>query len=275
MGKRALLWACCWLSLSLPSMANQANVAFQSTDATLLLVKIDGKPVNYIPQLGLRVLNLFPGNHTVDFQLIDNMRGESIKYSAVIYLEPLTEASYLLYRSSNTVFGMYLSSKFSLTQPSIYPIVSSGGGLTSIGYTTTNVPSTLNTTGVYPSYVVHYDMMLPKRQETAVKPDFDICSRVLSSGMADTIASAIRGYSLDADKYRVAKLGVAANGLRVQDMKRILQEFNWDETKLNFVRTTYPYICDKQSFFHLRGLFKHVETERELEEYVSAVNMIR
>lgn len=128
---------------------------------------------------------------------------------------------------------------------------------------------------MYAQNISVYDMAYPIRSETVHKPDFDVCVRSLSIGMRDSIVTEMRHRSLDSDKYRAAKLGISSNGLRVKDMEAILKEFNWDDTKLNFVRTTYSYVCDKNNFFHLKGIFKHANTEKELEEYISAVNMLR
>ena len=263
-----ILFATFCLSTKMNVYANVANVVFQSSDPALMLVKLDGKAVNFVPQLGMRILNVFAGNHFVEFNMVGN-NGETIKYTTSIYLEPYVETSYLLYHPSVNSYFLYASSKISLIQPSVVY----NNGLNQNSLVVISNPIVNNQ--MYAQNISVYDMAYPIRSETVYKPDFDVCTRSLSIGMRDSIVTEMRHRSLDSDKYRAAKLGISSNGLRVKDMAAILKEFNWDDTKLNFVRTTYTYVCDKSNFFHLKGVFKHVSTEKELEEYISAVNMLR
>ena len=255
--------------------ANQANLVIQSTDATLMLVKVDGIAINHIPQTAIRVVNLWPGNHSVELKLIDNSAGETIKYGSSIYLDPLYESSYLLYHPSVNTNYLALSGKISLLQNAVLP-----GTISTIGTANIYNPPVIiaNQATAYPylnQNIAQYDMLIKNRPEYIPKPDFDICLNVISVGMRDSVIQDIKRHSMDSDKYRTAKLGINANGLRVQDVRAILSEFNFDDTKLNFIRTSYVFICDKKNFFHLKSLFKHEETERELEDYISAANLIR
>jgi len=240
-----------------------------------MLVKVDGYPINHIPQTGIRVLNLWPGNHSVEFRLIDSNAGETIKYNSTVYLDPLYESSYLLYHPSAHSNYLSLASKVSLLQTAVIP-----GSVNTIGSLNVyNPPVVLSTQpGAYNYFspsLPQYDMVVKNRPEYIAKPSFDICQDVLSAGLRDSLIQDIKRHAMDSDKYRTAKLGINANGLRVQDVKAILNEFNWDDTKLNFIRTTYIYICDKKNFYHLKSLFKHEETEKELEDYISAANLSR
>jgi hypothetical protein len=246
----------------------QSNLVFYSSDATLLLLRLDGDTINSVPQLGLRATNVWQGNHTVDLRLIDNTKGETIQYNGTIYIEPYVEATYVIYRASSNSYFVSLVNKISLLpSTTVVPVYGS------------TVPFPIVTQANLNPYVSvttpAYDLLHLSRPETVVKPDFNICAQLLSNGMRDTILQAMRSYSLDEDRYRVAKLGVSSNGLSVQDVKAILGQLNQDDTKLNFVRSAYPYICDKKNFFQLRGLFAHLQTQKDLEEYVSAVNMIK
>ena len=263
------------LGISGRIFANQANLVIQSTDVTLMLVKVDGIQINHIPQTGIKVLNLWPGNHSVEFRLIDNNTVETVKYYSSIYLEPLYESSYHLYHPSVNSNYLALSGKVSLLQTAVLP-----GSVNTIGSANIYNPPVIisNQVTAYPylnQNIAQYDMLIKNRPEYIPKPDFDICLNVISTGMRDSVIQDIKRHSMDSDKYRTAKLGITANGLRMQDVKAILSEFSWDDTKLNFIRTSYIYICDKKNFFHLKNLFKHEETERELEDYISAANLIR
>ena len=260
-----------WTSL----LANQSNLVMESTDATLMLVKVDGYTINHIPQTGIRVLNLWPGNHTVEFKLIDSNAGETIKNSSTIYLDPLFESSYLLYHLSANSNYLSLASKVSLLQTAIIPGTVNSFGSANIYNPPVILSAQPSSYNYFSPTLPQYDMIVKNRPEYISKPSFDICQNILSAGLRDSLIQDIKRHSMDSDKYRTAKLGLTANGLRVQDVRAILNEFNWDDTKLNFIRTTYIYICDKKNFYHLKSQFKHEETERELEDYISAANLTR
>lgn len=77
-----------------------------------------------------------------------------------------------------------------------------------------------------------------------------------------------------ADKTETGKQSIARQALRQntvlsEDLKAILQQFDFESTRLDFAKFAYDATCDRRNFYQVNDAFTYETSIRELERYLN------
>lgn len=96
-------------------------------------------------------------------------------------------------------------------------------------------------------------------------PDAPGC--MSASGFA-RLKSSVMNVPFESDKLKIAKQGIAANGISSVQILELMELFSFESTKLKLAKFAYAYTFDKQNFFLVNNGFSFSSSINELNKFV-------
>ncbi|MBK0380230.1 DUF4476 domain-containing protein [Mucilaginibacter segetis] len=84
----------------------------------------------------------------------------------------------------------------------------------------------------------------------------------------DSILNVMRKQRNDAEKIEVLKSGLVNNGITVNQLTVLLNQFSTDDAKLTVAKFAYAYTVNYKVYMDLQDLFGEEKYKIELEDYV-------
>lgn len=149
--------------------------------------------------------------------------------------------------------------------------VSETGTATGTGTSTTSTYSTTTTTttGGHADHAHHESATQP---EVYVMPGYNGptgCNWPMSEGDFSSAKQSISSKSFEDSKLTVAKQIAGANCLLCDQVKGIMQLFDFEDTKLDFAKYVYGYTYDQGNFYKLNDAFDFESSIDELNRYIN------
>ncbi|WP_266203701.1 DUF4476 domain-containing protein [Pontibacter kalidii] len=93
------------------------------------------------------------------------------------------------------------------------------------------------------------------------------CRNLLSGRELERAIDAIRHRDFESTKLSIARDALRGNSIMADNLKRLLQQFDHESTRVEFAKYAYDYLCDREHFYYIYDLFRFDSSVRELEEY--------
>tara|TARA_B100000795_G_scaffold248036_1_gene214654 strand:- start:22820 stop:23377 length:558 start_codon:yes stop_codon:yes gene_type:complete len=98
------------------------------------------------------------------------------------------------------------------------------------------------------------------------------CTPPLSRQRIDEMVNSVNNQSFSDDKQRVSKQIIRSNCMTVDQLVEILNQFSFDDGKLETAKFAYDYIYDVENYFKVFNVFSFSSSGEELEEYINGRN---
>ncbi|HWY11837.1 MAG TPA: DUF4476 domain-containing protein [Bacteroidia bacterium] len=95
------------------------------------------------------------------------------------------------------------------------------------------------------------------------------CTVAVSDNKVSEIIKTIKRENYEHDKLRVAKEQMVNNCVNTSQVKTILNIFNHDRERMDFVRSAYNVTIDKENFKILEDEFQFIENKKEFLTFIS------
>lgn len=241
---KKLLLALLLMLLVMPVFAQASALTFATQNGEPFQMMLNGEVVNHRASNFVRVANLLPGTHTVEFK-IAGRHG--------IYRMGTRVAVAEGYETNYAVRPLGRSGKVQLRRISIVPLVPPR----------VTVPVPLPTPR-YPDY----DPYEPSKPP----PDYgryDKCRNALTRYDVDRLTESMRNRSFEDTKGSIAREALRNASILSEDLRLVLQQFDHEGTRLEFAKYAYDYVCDQERFYYVYDAFQFDRSIRELEAYTS------
>ena len=94
------------------------------------------------------------------------------------------------------------------------------------------------------------------------------CTPPVSDEKLNRMITSISNQSFEDGKVRVAKQIVRSNCITVEQLMKLLEEFNFDEGKLEVSKFSFDHTYDIDNYFMVYDVFSFSSSGEELEEYI-------
>lgn len=91
---------------------------------------------------------------------------------------------------------------------------------------------------------------------------------LLTSQETEQLLQAVKARSFEDQKVLLAKQALAESDIRSEDLRRLLQGFDFDKGKLELAKYAYPRVADRQNFYRIYELFSFNSSVRELQQFI-------
>jgi hypothetical protein len=98
------------------------------------------------------------------------------------------------------------------------------------------------------------------------------CTPPVSEQRFNQMINSVKNQSFSDDKQRVTKQIVKSNCMTVDQLVDLLNEFSFDDGKLDAAKFAYDYIYDVENYFKVFDVFSFSISGEELEEYINGRN---
>ncbi|MFD2513912.1 DUF4476 domain-containing protein [Pontibacter locisalis] len=230
--------------LALPVFAQASVLTFTAKRGEVFQVKLDNRTVNHTASNYVRIAPLKPGRHYVEFKV--RTRQGVYQMGQKVVVPAGVEANYVLRTVSR-------SGKAYLRLISEVPLVPP-------------VPRPL------PRYPDRYDDYDRDYDYEPVPPRYDDrysgnCRYLMTAQEVDRLIQTMRSRDFESTKLSIARDAVRNGSILAEDLKRVLQQFDYETTRVEFAKYAYDYLCDKEHFYYIYDLFRFDSSVQELERY--------
>ncbi|PRY11040.1 uncharacterized protein DUF4476 [Pontibacter ummariensis] len=230
--------------LVVPAFAQAAVLTFTAERGEVFQIQLDDRTVNPIASNFVRIASVRPGGHYVEVKV--RTRHGIYRMGQKIVVPEGVEASYLV-RTAGRSGKAYL--RLIKQVPLAPPVVASP----------------------LPRYPDRYeDHQEPYRQPVRPRYDNDYsnnCSKLMTEQELDRLVQTMGSRDFESTKLSIARDAVRHGSILADDLKRILQQFEYESTQIEFAKYAYDYLCDREHFYYIYDLFQFDSSVRELEEY--------
>lgn len=94
------------------------------------------------------------------------------------------------------------------------------------------------------------------------------CSVPMGDADFNDAKTSIASKSFEDSKMTIAKQITKANCLKVDQVKAIMGQFDYEESKLDFAKFAYPYTYDKGNYYKVNDAFTFETSIEELNEFI-------
>lgn len=243
---KRLLLPLLFVLLALPAFAQPTVVTFTTYKGEPFQMALDGRLINRTASNFVRITDLRPGNHYVEFRI----RGRQGVYRTGINV--LARAGYeinYVVRVSGRKVSLGVINEVPLGRP---PVVV--------------VPPPAS-----PRYPDRYDDRYGERYEPVpprYQPD-NGCRNLLDRYDVERLEDAMKGRDFESTRLTIAREAVRNGSILAEDLRRVLLQFEFESTRLEFAKFAYDSVCDKERFYYIYDIFKFDHNVRELEEFTS------
>lgn len=147
--------------------------------------------------------------------------------------------------------------------------------------TTTTVHSTTTTTtssgGTKPAQVrpqqpvVQQQQVVQQPTPVEAKPaSSNGCIRTADNTAIANITNSINGKSFASDKLKTAETFLKSNCVTTEQVKTLVNLFNFEGDKLSFAKTAYGRCVDKENYYMVADVFSFSSSSEELMEFIGA-----
>ncbi|MBC6608324.1 DUF4476 domain-containing protein [Hymenobacter sp. BT188] len=250
--KKALLLSISLLVLlSAQLRAAPVIVNFASERGVPFHLVFDGQPLTRGGVRQVSIDRLAPGFHWAEFR-IPTPYGRAVNYRTRVFLDPGLETSYVLIARNGFAPA--------LRKVAAVPLgLGRGPGRRA-----------------YPDDVIYDD---DRREPNAPVDPYGAyhngpgtaypgAYQVMTPQDVDALAQALANRSFDSDKLLVARQALSETGIRADDLRHLLTQFDFDKDKLELAKYAYPAVADRQNFYRVYDVFRFSSSARELEAFV-------
>lgn len=92
---------------------------------------------------------------------------------------------------------------------------------------------------------------------------------ILSQSSYQELLNQIKNSSFESSKVTTANAGLKNNIITVEQLIGILNLFSFESTKLDFAKTNYKIVADKQNFMQVNNLFVFQSSKDDLNEFLN------
>lgn len=224
------------------NFASERGVPFQ--------LVFDGHPLTRGGVRQLSIDRLTPGFHWAEFR-IPTPYGRAVNYRTRVFLDPGLETSYVLIARSGFAPA--------LRKVAAVPLGFGRGP----GRQT------------YPDDVIYDDTYreptVPVDPYSGYPPGpgtaYPSAYQVMTPRDVDALAQALAARPFDSDKLVVARQALSEAGIRSDDLRLLLNQFDYDQDKLELAKYAYPAVADRQNFYRVYDTFRFSASARELQEF--------
>ena len=98
------------------------------------------------------------------------------------------------------------------------------------------------------------------------------CTPPVSEQRFSQMINSVKNQSFSDDKQRVTKQILKSNCMTVDQLLDLLNEFSFDDAKLETAKFAYDYIYDVENYFKVFDIFSFSSSGEELEQYINNRN---
>ncbi|ARS37120.1 DUF4476 domain-containing protein [Pontibacter actiniarum] len=230
--------------LALPVFAQASVLTFTAERGEFFQVEVDGQIVNRTASNYVRLNTVRPGKHYVELRV--RSRHGMYKMGQKIFVPDRVEANYGV-RTVGRSGKAYLAlvSEVPLAPPVIVP----------------RYPEHR-----HDAYCGHdyYEPAPPRYND-----EYGRCRNLLTGRELDRLLETIRSRDFESTRLSIARDAIRNSSLMAEDLKRLLQQFEYESSRIEFAKYAYDYLCDREHFYYIYDLFRFDVSVRELEEYTS------
>lgn len=95
------------------------------------------------------------------------------------------------------------------------------------------------------------------------------CRDVLETRQVDRLLQTITAKNSESGKESIARQALSQNSVLSEDLKAILEQFQYESTRLNFAKFAYNATCDQRNFYVVNEAFTYDASIQELEDYIN------
>ncbi|RIJ37713.1 DUF4476 domain-containing protein [Pontibacter oryzae] len=243
---RKLLLPFLFVLLALPVLAQSSILTFTAERGEYFQVEVDGRLVNRTATNYVRLDHVRPGKHYIELRV--RSRHGVYKMGQKVFVPDRVEANYgvrTLGRSGKAY--LQLISEVPLAPVVVHP----------------PLPR-------YPDRRPHDDRYGDRYEPVPPRRDDDYygsCRNLLTGRELDRLLETIHSRDFESTKLSIARDAVRGSSIMAEDLKRILRDFDYESTRVEFGKFAYEYLCDREHFYYIYDLFRFDSSVRELEEY--------
>ncbi|MCC9136642.1 DUF4476 domain-containing protein [Pontibacter silvestris] len=230
--------------LVLPVWAQASVLTFATPKGEPFQIRLNGKMVNYTASNFVRVTNLKPGKHYVEFKV---MSRRGVYRMAANVLVPIgVEANYAVRTANRGRVYLRLINEVPLVPP----------------------PVTARPQPIVPRYPDNHN----NRNEPAPPvqdSEEDACRNLMDKYDIDKLIESVDGREFESTKLTIACEAVRSGSILAEDLKRLLEQFSYESSKVELAKFAYNYVCDKEHFYYVYDAFENDISIRELGDYVN------
>jgi hypothetical protein len=144
----------------------------------------------------------------------------------------------------------------------------SGGGTTG---TTETISTNINGNGT--NTTVNTNNTLPNNagsNSSTVNNSTSSCIYPMGTSDFETAKKSIVSKSFEDSKLTLAKQIINSNCMNTAQVKSIMKEFSFEETKLTWAKHAYPRVTDKNNYFQINDGFSFESTIEDLNEFINS-----
>ena len=94
------------------------------------------------------------------------------------------------------------------------------------------------------------------------------CRDLLEPRQVDRLLQSMANKT-ETSKQSIARQALCHNSVLAEDLKAILQQFDFESTRLDFAKFAYQATCDRRNFYRINEVFAYEMSIRELEHYLN------
>lgn len=230
--------------LVLPVLAQASVLTLTAERGEAFVAKVNGRTINYTASNFVRLDNLRPGKHYVELKV--QSRHGMYKLGQEVFVPVNAEVMY-------GVRTLGRSGKAYLRLLREVPLA----------------PPVVVRSAPFPRYPDRHDRDYGRddRYEPRYDRDNDYCRNQMTSREVDRLLQTIDSRDFEDTKLSIARDAVSSGSIMAQDLKRLLQQFDYESTQVEFAKFAYEYVCDKEHFYYIYDLFRYDSSVQELERY--------
>ena len=234
--------------LVLPVWAQASALSFTTKRGEPFLLILNGRPVNPVATNVVRVANLQPGRHYVQFRISGRY---GLITSGFRITVPLGHQTNYLVHTPSGRRGRVRLQKISVV-PLPPPVAS-----------TQPVPPQQSSPSYSDTYPGDYSTDEPAEKKEG------FCQNMLSKYDLDKLVSTIKARESESTRIAIAREAIRKNSILSEDLKTLLEQFEYETSRLEFAKFAYDYVCDKERFYYVYDAFKFDTSIQELQNYTS------
>ena len=93
------------------------------------------------------------------------------------------------------------------------------------------------------------------------------CRNLLTAQELDRVIQAMNSRNFESTKLTIAREAVRNSSILAEDLKRLLQQFEYENTQVEFAKFAYDYLCDREHLYYIYDVFRFDSSVQELERY--------
>ncbi|MFD2999762.1 DUF4476 domain-containing protein [Pontibacter toksunensis] len=238
--------------LVMPVIAQASVLTFSAERGEVFYIKLNGKTINHTPTNFVRINHLQPGKHYVEVRV--RSRHGVYQAGQRVLVPNGVEANYGV-RTRGRKAYLRLIREIRVVPP---PVV------------VTPVPPLPRYDDRYEERYDGYDRDDRREPQQPRYDDYNNnCRSLLTAQELDRVIQAMSSRDYESTKLSIAREAVRSGSVLAEDLKRLLQQFEYESSQVEFAKFAYDYLCDREHFYYIYDVFRFDSSVQELERYSS------